>query len=99
MNPIFKGARDACRAEPRLLTVIHTLMLAGLTTTAAILSTAVDLGPYGPLLIALGLYLGLFCATVELLLFVRRAWLVVEAWIERRSADQAPSQSKPGGAL
>lgn len=68
----------------------HVLAIAALATAGCVLLTAADLGPYAPLLIALGLYLALFALLVELGLLA-----VVVLGVLRRHQVPAPTPHRP----
>jgi hypothetical protein len=86
------GACEACRAELRPNNgsgsqnggsfVLHTLAAATLATSLTILGTAGDLGPFAPMLIAVGLYLAVFGMLIYLGLAGRA---LVRAMTRKRS--------------
>ena len=76
------------RARPSITSVYvaHVLVIAALLTSAFMLTTATELGPMGPLVIAEALYLAAFAFIVELGLAARAALAVALRSIERRRA-------------
>jgi hypothetical protein len=64
--------------------VAHVFVVASLLTAAFMLSTATELGPMGPLVIAEAFYLAGFALVVELGLAARAAFSVALRAIERR---------------
>ena len=69
--------------------VAHVFVVAALATAAFMLSTAAELGPMGPLIIAEGFYLGAFAGLVELALAIRSALKMIARRAERRPAAPA----------
>jgi hypothetical protein len=67
--------------------VAHVFVIAALLTSAFMLTTATELGPMGPLVIAEALYFAAFAVVVELGLAARAAFTVALRAIERRRAS------------
>ncbi len=97
------GACAACRAELRLQNgnasqdggsfVLHTLAAAALATSLSILGTAGDLGPFAPMLIALGFYLALFGLVIYVGLAARAVLRAAARRRDGRAAQRAPASS------
>ena len=66
--------------------VVHVLVVAALLTAAFMLTTAAELGPMGPLVIAEALYLAAFALVVELGLAARAGFTAALRAIQRRRA-------------
>lgn len=65
----------------------HVFVIAALLTSAFMLTTATELGPMGPLVIAEAFYLAAFAFVVELGLGARAAFTAALRAIERRRAS------------
>jgi len=63
-------------------TAFHALAVSGVITGGIVLVTAGDLGPWAPMLLALGLYLIVFCVLAEGLL----ALAAGVRWLSQRRA-------------
>ena len=64
--------------------VAHVFVVAALLTAAFMLTTAAELGPMGPLVIAEALYLAAFALVVELGLAARAGFTAALRVIQRR---------------
>ena len=65
--------------------VAHVFVAASVATAAFMLMTANELGPFGPLVIALAIYLASFALIFELLLLAVRAWSFMRSALRLRA--------------
>lgn len=77
------------QAKPGLTSVYvaHVFVIAALLTSAFMLTTATELGPMGPLVIAEALYLAAFAFLIEVGLAARVGFTAALRAIERRRAS------------
>jgi hypothetical protein len=73
LGPRTSGLRDRL-AGPGQRTGFHAVFVAAIATGVGVLATAGDLGPYAPMLIALGIYAIVFGMAAEGVMLAR--WLI-----------------------
>ena len=79
------------RSDSSAVYVAHVVVVAALSTAVFMMTTAVDLGPMGPLVIAEGLYLAAFALAIEVGLAARIALRAgkraVARWLSSRARE------------